>query len=60
MSKDNIGNFHDPGDFEDDDEEKDEAWKPENILATNYSKSQLRYSTTPKLFAVCCRKKKGE
>ena len=40
MSKDNIGNFHDPGDFEDDDEEKDEAWKPENIFGKElFSKS---------------------
>src|SRR5687767_9377854 len=41
MSKDNIGNFFDPEDFEKgDDDEMGEAWKPENV----YGKELFRKS----------------
>ena len=40
MSKDNIGNFFDPEDFEKGDDENGEAWKPENV----YGKELFRKS----------------
>jgi hypothetical protein len=40
MSKENIGNFFDPEDFEKGDEENGEAWKPENV----YGKELFRKS----------------
>ena len=36
-----MGNFHDPDDFEKDDEEKGDSWKPENIYGNELFKKSI-------------------
>jgi hypothetical protein len=41
MRKDNLGNFHDPDDFDRDDEEDGDAWKPEKVYGNELFRKSI-------------------